>query len=102
MKRRLIEENLPMLPSESHIVPLFIGCPTRCKEVSDILLGKYGIYVQPINYPTVPKGEELLRMSPGPLHTPELIEEFVSAAKEVWTSLGLITYDELQEKLGGS
>ena len=98
MKQRLIEENLPLLPSESHIVPLFIGCPTACKDVSDTLLGKYGIYVQPINYPTVPKGEELLRLSPGPLHTPDKIEDFVGAAKEIWTRNGLTTYMELMRK----
>ena len=96
MKRRLVEENLPLLPSDSHIIPLFIGNPERCKQVSDSLLEEFGIYVQPINYPTVPKGKELLRLSPGPLHTPQLIEEFVRAAKVVWTRLGLVTLETMQ------
>ena len=84
MKKRLAEENLPVLPSESHIVPLFIGNASRCKEVSDEMFREYGIYVQPINYPTVPRGQELLRLCPGPLHTPEQIEEFVAAATTGW------------------
>jgi len=96
MKRRLVEENLPLLPSDSHIIPLFIGNPERCKQVSDSLLEEFGIYVQPINYPTVPKGKELLRLSPGPLHTPQLIEEFVRAAKVVWTRFGLVTLETMK------
>ena len=99
MKKRLAEENLPVLPSESHIVPLFIGNASRCKEVSDEMFREYGIYVQPINYPTVPRGQELLRLCPGPLHTPEKIEEFVAAAKTVWGKFGLIGHTELQQKL---
>ena len=99
MKKRLKEENLPVLPSESHIVPLFIGNPNVCKSVSDTLLKEHGIYVQPINYPTVPRGEELLRLSPGPLHTPKLIEEFIVAAKQVWKKFDLIDYKGLQLKL---
>ena len=95
MKRRLAEENLPLLSSQSHIIPLFIGNPDKCKQVSDTLLEEFGIYVQPINYPTVPKGRELLRLSPGPLHTPQLIDEFVAAAKAVWTRFGLISLQEM-------
>lgn len=94
LKERLQQENLPVMSSESHIVPLFIGSPTKCKEVSDVLLKEYRIYVQPINYPTVPRGEELLRLSPGPLHTPDKIEYFVAAVKEVWTRFGLTDYAE--------
>lgn len=85
--------------STSHIVPLFIGDPNNCKAVSDTLLKDYGIYVQPINYPTVPKGEELLRLSPGPLHTPEKIDHFVKSAKEVWSQFGLIDLKGYQSKL---
>ena len=98
MKKRLAEEDLPVLNSDSHIVPLFIGNPNKCKEVSDVMFKEYGIYVQPINYPTVPKGKELLRLSPGPLHTPEKIEEFITAAKEVWKRFELIGYKEFQKK----
>lgn len=99
MKKRLVEEDLPVLPSDSHIVPLFIGNPSKCKEVSDTMFRDYGLYVQPINYPTVPRGQELLRLSPGPMHNAEKIEEFISAAKTVWKSFGLIGYKELQKKL---
>lgn len=98
MKKRLIEEDLPLMGSTSHIVPLFIGNPNRCKQVSDLLLSEYGIYVQPINYPTVPRGEELLRLSPGPFHTPELIDEFVAAAKDVWRRLELTTYKDFVKR----
>ena len=96
MKQKLREAGLPVLPSESHIVPLFIGNPHKCKQVSDTLLREHGIYVQPINYPTVPRGEELLRLCPGPFHTPQLIDEFVASASEVWRTLGLASYDDLQ------
>ena len=84
--------------STSHIVPLFIGNASRCKQVSDLLFSEYGIYVQPINYPTVPRGEELLRLSPGPFHTPRLIDEFVTAAKDVWRRLELTTYQEFSKR----
>ncbi|CAG9319343.1 unnamed protein product [Blepharisma stoltei] len=99
MKKRLQEENLPVLPSASHIVPLFIGNPNVCKEVSDVFFKEYQIYVQPINYPTVPREQELLRLSPGPLHTHDKIENFVAAAKKIWTRFSLVNYEELQERL---
>jgi 5-aminolevulinate synthase len=99
MKQKLREAGLPVFPSDSHIVPLFIGNPYKCKQVSDTLLREHGIYVQPINYPTVPRGEELLRLSPGPFHTPKLIDEFVASASEVWRTLGLANYDDLQTLL---
>lgn len=98
LKKRLSEENLPVMNSTSHIVPLFIGNASRCKEVSDTMFKEFGIYVQPINYPTVPRGQELLRLSPGPLHTPDKIEEFVAAAKSVWTRFGLINFEEFQKR----
>ena len=98
MKKRLFEENIPFLPSESHIVPLFIGNASKCKEVSDTMFKEFGIYVQPINYPTVPRGQELLRLSPGPFHTPDKIEEFIHAAKQVWTRFNLIGYQEFKLK----
>lgn len=75
--------------SSSHIIPLFIGEPKVTKLISDILLDRYRIYVQPINYPTVARGEERLRLSPSPLHTDEMIEKFVQSAKEVWNELEL-------------
>jgi 5-aminolevulinate synthase len=95
MKQRIVDENLPMLPTESHIIPMFIGDPVKTKLVCDLLLKDHQIYVQPINYPTVPRGQERLRLAPGPLHTPELIEEFVQAAKVVWRDLELVTHEEM-------
>lgn len=99
MKARLQQENLPVLPSVSHIVPLHIGNPNVCKQVSDIFLREHQMYVQPINYPTVPRGKELLRLSPGPFHTPDKIEDFISAAKGIWDKFSLVNYEQLQDKL---
>ena len=69
--------------STTHIVPLFIGDPVKCKEISDTLLNEYGIYVQPINYPTVPEGTERLRFAPTPYHTDGMIEDLIKALTEV-------------------
>jgi 5-aminolevulinate synthase len=80
---------LPVMPSDTHIVPVLIGDPEACKAASDLLLVEYGIYIQPINYPTVPKGSERLRITPGPLHEDALIDQLVEALVEVWTRLKL-------------
>lgn len=90
LKKRLALANLPVMESESHIVPLFIGDPVLCKDVSDILLNEYGIYVQPINYPTVPRGTERLRFTPGPLHDDHLMSELVDALSEIWHRLNIV------------
>lgn len=87
--KKLIANDLPVMQSMSHIVPLFIGDPKVTKHVSDLLLEEHEIYVQPINYPTVAKGEEWLRLSPSPLHTDEMIDHFVFSARKVWSELGL-------------
>jgi len=91
---KLIDQNLPVMKSDSHILPLFIGNPVMARTASDMLLDEFNIYVQPINYPTVPKGEERLRISPSPLHTEQMMDDFAGAAREVWTNLGLKLLDD--------
>jgi 5-aminolevulinate synthase len=73
------------MPSDTHIVPLLVGCPVKTKRVSDILLAEYGLYVQPINFPTVPRGTERLRFTPGPRHDAAMMDELTSALVEIWT-----------------
>jgi 5-aminolevulinate synthase len=84
LRRRLDQIGIPHLANESHIIPVMIGDPVKCRMISDILMADWGIYVQPINYPTVPKGTERLRITPGPLHTDADIEHLVSALSALW------------------
>ncbi len=84
LKGKFAAAGLPVMPSETHIVPLLIGCPIKAKRISDILLAEYGLYVQPINYPTVPRGTERLRFTPGPTHSADMMDELTGALVEIW------------------
>jgi 5-aminolevulinate synthase len=84
LKRLMAQAGLPVMPSTTHIVPLMVGDPVKAKKISDILLAEYGVYVQPINYPTVPRGTERLRFTPGPAHTQDMMIELVQGLVEIW------------------
>ncbi|TXC69123.1 5-aminolevulinate synthase [Sphingorhabdus soli] len=85
LKALFAEAGLPVMPSTTHIVPLMVGDPVKTKKISDILLAEYGMYVQPINFPTVPRGTERLRFTPGPTHDEAMIRALVGALVEIWT-----------------
>jgi 5-aminolevulinate synthase len=85
LKAKFAAAGLPAMPSVTHIVPLLVGCPIKAKRISDILLAEYGLYVQPINFPTVPRGTERLRFTPGPCHTADMMDELTQALVEIWS-----------------
>ncbi|MCT8266097.1 5-aminolevulinate synthase [Afifella sp. JA880] len=89
VRRRLDEIGVPHLMNESHIVPVMVGDAVLCKQISDRLLTQYGIYVQPINYPTVPRGTERLRVTPSPLHSDWDVDRLINALKAIWSEIGL-------------
>jgi 5-aminolevulinate synthase len=89
LKSALRAARLPLMPSDTHIVPVHVGDPEKCKLASDLLLSDHGIYIQPINYPTVQRGRERLRITPSPLHDDRLIDELAQAMSEVWDRLGI-------------
>ena len=88
-KAVLLAAGLPVMHNDTHIVPIFVGEPDKCKEATDLLLQDHGIYIQPINYPTVPKGSERLRITPSPYHDDVLIDRLAEALVDVWERLEL-------------
>ncbi|QQV76996.1 5-aminolevulinate synthase [Sphingomonas aliaeris] len=89
LKTMFADAGLPVMDSTTHIVPLMVGDPVKAKKISDILLAEYGVYVQPINYPTVPRGTERLRFTPGPAHDEAMMRELTGALVEIWSRLEL-------------
>jgi 5-aminolevulinate synthase len=89
LKASFSAAGLPVMPSTTHIVPLMVGDPVKAKQLSDTLLAEYGVYVQPINYPTVKRGTERLRFTPGPFHTEAMMDELTKALLEIWSRIDM-------------
>jgi 5-aminolevulinate synthase len=89
LKQRLTEVGLPVLDNPSHIVPVMVGDPVKCKQMTDMMMERYHIYVQPINYPTVDKGTERIRLTPGPMHSDEDMEALIEVLSTMWSEMEL-------------
>ncbi len=89
LRARLDAEGIPHLDNPSHIIPVMIQDPVKCRQISDILMDQFGVYVQPINYPTVPRGTERLRITPSPMHSDEDIDHLVDALRHLWRHCAL-------------
>jgi 5-aminolevulinate synthase len=89
LRAKLDRAGIPHLANDSHIIPVMIGDPVKCRMISNILMDDWAIYVQPINYPTVPKGTERLRITPGPLHSDADIDHLVTALSSLWQRCAL-------------
>ncbi|WP_438986097.1 5-aminolevulinate synthase [Marivivens donghaensis] len=89
VRERLDAAGIPHIENPSHIIPVMVGDPVKCKWISDVLMDRYGIYIQPINYPTVPKGTERLRITPSPVHSQEDIDKLIGALEELWAQCEL-------------
>jgi len=90
LKAQLVAAGVPVMPSQAHFVPVFVGDAHKVRRISDELLNGHGIYLQPINYPTVPRGSERLRITPTPLHTDEQVVALVEAMRCVFDAHGLL------------
>ena len=89
LRAKLDARGIPHMSNPSHIVPVMVGDPVKCKFLSDVLLDEHGIYIQPINYPTVPKGTERLRITPSPVHSEDDIDRLVDALEGLWRQCAL-------------
>ncbi len=89
LRSRLTERGLPVMENDSHIVPVLVGDPVMCKSLTDELLQRFAIYVQPINYPTVPRGTERIRLTPSPVHDDGMMDDLVEALDELWNKMNL-------------
>jgi 5-aminolevulinate synthase len=89
LRKELTTIGIPCLENDSHIIPVMVGDPVKCKMLSDWLLDNHGIYIQPINYPTVPRGTERLRITPSPLHSDTDIARLVQALSSLWSACAL-------------